>query len=322
MKKVDEAKTKLNINNYKEVQKESGPFYFLMRFFKILFLIIMTLLLILLIIELIPKKEKMYFRYMLGKNIIHNNSNIKNDYSFQNIINSVNSNKYLDSENKKFIIESLRKEIEENYKYIDIRKCSQRLKTLKVNFESIKEDKQDSKGIHFAGNYNQFSNTIYIYDTKPNLSLENCNKQSYFHELNHLISTNSFKSFFEIDILSETLNEIFTREYFNEEINQELDGYDKLIDYAYAFAELLPDDTLRKYKFYEDENILIEALLEIDNNFDEVYKLLNSLNLENINNSNQDFYDSYNYFYERKYDKRIEEDEIYNLTQKKYFTQK
>ena len=75
-------------------------------------------------------------------------------------------------------------------------------------------------------------------------------------------------------------------------------------------------------KFYEDENILIEALLEIDNNFDEVYKLLNSLNLENINNSNQDFYDSYNYFYERKYDKRIEEDEIYNLTQKKYFTQK
>ncbi len=75
--------------------------------------------------------------------------------------------------------------------------------------------------------------------------------------------------------------------------------------YAYAFAELLPEDTLRKYKFYENNNILISALLEIDDNFDQVYKLLNSLKIENINQRQKEFHDSYEYFYEKKYGEKI-----------------
>ena len=98
---------------------------------------------------------------------------------------------------------------------------------------------------------------------------------------------------------------------------QQYQGYEKEMVYVYGLAEILSDDILRKYKFNDNQSILISGLLEIDNNIEEVYKLISSINSVNINdNKNEEekkenyrkIHDGYSYFYEKKYNKKMFDD--------------
>lgn len=196
-----------------------------------------------------------------------------------------------------------------------------------------------------GGNYNSFFNKINIYEQSehdiPNsyqneiFNFSTCDKKVFFHELNHLITKNTLitsadtifinlengkinNSRKEIsdsaqiinkEIFLESINEIFTLEYLQD--NKEY-IYDKDLIYAYVLIEILPENVIRKYKFYDNQSILISGLLQIDNNIDEVYKLFYSINKVCENNGTETDYknihDGYAYFYEKKYNKKMSED--------------
>ena len=157
----------------------------------------------------------------------------------------------------------------------------------------------------------------------------------FFHELNHLLTKNSLTTLADTiitnlgdgkinnwrkntststqiinkDIFLESINEIFTLEYLQ---NNEDYLYNENIIYAYVLVEILPENIIRKYKFYDNQSILISGLLQIDYNIDEVYKLFYSINKVCENNgTNIDYkniHDGYAYFYEKKYNKKMSED--------------
>ena len=111
------------------------------------------------------------------------------------------------------------------------------------------------------------------------------------------------------EIFLEPINEMFTMEYFKNDM--EYKHNDEMI-YAYVLAEILPEDVIREYKFYDNQSILISGLLDIDNNIDEVYKLFLSINrvIEN-QYSEKDFkniHDGFSYFYEKRYNQKMSED--------------
>lgn len=213
--------------------------------------------------------------------------------------------------------------------------------------------------MNIAGKYNSFFNELYLYERidESNLSekykntkfdFSKTDKKVYFHELNHLITKNTisttmdtlarkletknirFKFIEEIsnsiqinnkNIFLETINELFSREYFEYDLENTYtknnEAYENEMMYAYILAEILPEDIIKRYKFEDNMSILISGLLEIDNNIDEVYKLISSLNSIKIyeNKSTElkkqnykKIHDGFAYFYEKKYNKKMEDD--------------
>lgn len=196
-----------------------------------------------------------------------------------------------------------------------------------------------------GGNYNSFFNKINIYEQIENdisnnyqneiFDFSTCNKRVFFHELNHLITKNTIITFTDTiitnlknrkinnsetditdssqivnkEIFLESINEIFTLEYLQ---NNEEYIYNENMLYAYVLIEILPEDIIRKYKFYDNQSILISGLLQIDNNIDEVYKLFYSINKVCENNGTEidykNIHDGYAYFYEKRYNKKMSED--------------
>ena len=123
---------------------------------------------------------------------------------------------------------------------------------------------------------------------------------------------------------TETVNELFTREYI--EIYSEkklglnkLKAYSEYMPFTYVLAEILDEKTLREYKFNDNQNIIINGLLEINNNFDKIFELITSINsidyyviYENDSNNEDEIYkkiyESLSYFYEKKFNKNLQDD--------------
>lgn len=282
MKKIE--KKEFHNSNIEKVQKQKGPFSFLVWIFKVEIII----LIIFLLINIIPDKVKFIAKYNIEKQFAHTINNNQNIDDFQN---ALNNNKYLSENDREIINKFLKQEIEENYNYIDMKQCVQKIKSLKVIRKNEKYEIE--KELNIAGSYSKLFNKIDIYTNDDEM---------YFHELNHLISKNNLGSSFKIDLLSEIVNEHFSQEYIN---SSNAKGYEQYMFYSYVLAELLPEDILRKYKFSDNEDVLITALLEIDSNIDEVYRLISSITLDG---NYKNFRDSYEYFYEKKYNRKIEDD--------------
>ena len=277
---------KFHKDDYKKVQNKDGPFYFLKWIFKVEFIILAVVLLIF----IFPNKIKFIAKYSIGKHF----TNIKRENeSISDIENAIDNNKFLSEDDKFFLNTVLINEIEENKQYINIKKCAKRIGNLRVIREN-KKYKTDN-ALNIAGSYIKLFNQIHIYENS---------KEILLHELNHLISDNSFESTFRINVLSESVNEHFTQEYIN---NSEIIGYENYIFYSYVMTELLSEEIIKEYKFTDNESIIIQALLEIDDNIDEAYNLISSIK---INGSGADFHNSYEFFYKKKYSKEIKDDII------------
>ena len=273
-------------DNCKKVQKKDGPFSFLMWLFKIEFIILVVVLLI----YFFPNKIKFIVKYNIGKHFLNSTIEEKNISKFEE---ALESNKYLSKNDKEIISTLLKKEIEENIEYIDLNQCNKKIEKLKVLRDNEKYKIDDD--LRVAGSYSKTFNQIVIYKN---------NGTVLFHELNHLISDNKFSSMFNIDFLAESVNEHFTQEYIE---NSDVTGYENYIFYSYAIAELLPEDVIKKYKFSDNENFIVKALLDIDDNLDKAYDLIDSIK---INENSSKFHDSYNHFYNKKYNKNMEDDFI------------
>ena len=304
-------------NKKKRVQKFNGPFYYFVWIFKIELLILV----ICLIIKLIPEKEKFSFYYNIEK--ILNSNPISNMYSVEHVSNSINNNRNLNNIEKEFINRTLEDELNENQNYINIQKCMDRFKNLDIKYKNREEDQRFvryslSNNLYIMGNYSEFFNEITLYSDDNVHNIESCNLENLFHELNHLISKNSIKSYQKINVLSETINEIFSREYYYKFSDcYEYDTYREYMAIGYLICELLPEEDIRKYKFTDDLNVLASALLKIDNNEDKAYSLVNSNYIDN------NFLNCYNYFYYKKYKENMMDNEkiliyLYNSNLQNY----
>ena len=332
-------KYKNNKSKYKKIKSqmdENNPFGFFKWIIKTEMIIVSAILLLFLIYRMIPGKIIFKIKYSIKKRFISSTSINNNNFNLNDLLNSISQNKKISIDEKMFIEKFLKDEVQENINYIDIKNLNERLKSLKTIYNKeyyldknnkLKKlnPKYDELGI--AGSYNAFFNKIEIYEQIEDYKIldnysdevfdfNNCNKEAYFHELNHFLSNTGINTDLNKSVFLESINELFTREYYysiNTEEVHDNNGYNHFIVLAYSMAELLPEDTIREYKFNSNESILIDGLLKIDDNMDEAYKLIVSANYLNVNNGKEDylnenfksFYEAYKYFYEKKYNNEI-----------------
>lgn len=334
-------------NNVKSQMNSEDSFGFLKWVIKTEITIALVFFIIICTYKLIPQKIVFEIKHYINRNFINSNekhivlSNVDNEKKYDTLIcDSLKKNKNLNNEEKEFINKYLKDEICENLNYIDTKKISKRLENLKINynkkyFYDEKEEEYKSNNLEFevlgiVGIYNAFFNEINLYEQieeyeifsnygEKDFGFNECNKEALFHELNHLLAKNSFNTITNKSIFSETINELFTKEYYYsidyaENIGEKI-AYDEFMMYAYGLAEILPDEVIKKYKFDNNESILIDGLLDIDNNIEKAYDLISSVNSLNIlekeksNDSYQNYqkiHDSYKYFYEKKYNEKME----------------
>lgn len=282
------------------------------------------------IFKIIPEFTKFKMKYWVSSLFLTND--IESEKSIFFVLEAVRKNEYLNDDNKEFIEKYLIPEIKENSQFIDLEKVAKRLETLDVEYNKkyeinlknkeilLNNPKEASLGV--AGMYNSIFNKINLYEqiefenvddtyVERNYDFVTSDKTVYFHELNHvlaegnLVSSMSFLNIAKQDILSELINELFAREYYDEE---RFYGYEEQMMYIYALAEILSENTLREYKFNNNEAIIIAGLLEIDNNLEKAFELINTVEVINENPTDENYkklHDAYEYFYEKKTGKKI-----------------
>ena len=318
--------------------------------------VILFFAIIFLVFNLIPNKQKFIMKYKISKAFCKESFD-NDEYTYDDFICAVNNNDSFTPESKELIISLMEKEITENKEYINYKKMLDRFSSCKVSyFKNAKNVKNGYKVIsekaNVAGNYNVFFNEMSFFENndinsenvtyvEDSAKLTNINETVYFHELNHMQTNYTISSVLNklasknpvlnMTMLTEAFNEIFSQEYIREYLDENLDiennkSYSDYMPIAYAFAEILPEEAIRKYKFNDNECILISALLEIDNNIDEVYNLISAINSidylkyqkqinpdstqldTEIANNYKKIYNGFSYFYEKKNNKSMDND--------------
>lgn len=321
--------TKINTDKVKKVLNK-GPFYFI-RFALIAQIIIFAIMFSFdAILKIIPEKNKFEIKYNIQKIFVNNKYN-NDENSLIYCLEALNKNEYLDENNKVFIKEYLLNEIKENKEFINIKKVAKRLETLKVNYnKKYLIDELNNKliindvkihNLNIAGRYNSFFNEINMYEqidetliskdyNDKKFGFNEASKTAYFHELNHVITDGTFKNSVSKNALnsnniySELINEVFAREYYFQEISA---GYEEQIRYMYVFAEILPEDVLRKFKFNDNESILISGLLDIDNDIEKAFELMYSIEHIQEENSGKKIHDLFEHYYTKVSGEKIKD---------------
>lgn len=217
------------------------------------------------------------------------------DYHFSIIEDALENNTNLTDEEKAFI-RQLKFIFDENHEYIDIEMVKERLSTLKINYDS------NTRG-NYGGVYNTRDNEITLYDCT---NFGDCQISGFIHEFLHILQQPSN------DFLKELSNEFFTREtvrrLYDAGIISEDDlrtkdytivplfgnGYDDYMPTYYVLAELLDEETLRKYQFGCDTNTIIKGL-SYDNdkiiNQENAYAFIADINSARVYNEATQMFD-------------------------------
>lgn len=237
------------------------------------------------------------------------------DIDFESCINDNNN---LTEDEKSFLI-SISNQLIEHEKYMDKFTIEDRLKNLKIDYQG--EAFYDTYGYSVGGCYCQSTNTIIL----PNTTFSEADKNDFIHEFLHVFQNNSH------DFLQELSNECLAREIelklFEEGILSELNiskGYDDYIHNYFMLSKLVGKESLIKYQYSCNIDVIKSELLAISNDDNVVNSLINELNNSRIyneeNNSyepkiffeqdetNKKIYDLLNILYVFKYNKEINED--------------
>ena len=194
----------------------------------------------------------------------------KQGYNFEIIEKAIRANENLSDEEKSFFLKS-KPYFDDMGEYIDLKTVIDRLANLKVNYTT-----EECKSPNIAGEYSSASNVITMYKTD---SFENSDKSVLLHEFFHVTQKGFSKR-----LMMELSDEAATREYIrNLAEDGKLDkssfmceydvpiyglGYDQCMKVYYLLANLLDEDTIKKYQVIPADNILMDALAEIENNAD------------------------------------------------------
>ena len=277
------------LNNDKKVPLK--PFWCFKYLIKKEILIVLLICIIFILCNIFPKNLKLTIRYNINNVFYSNTNNGINE--FEKIENSINENKYLKNEEKNFITSKIKDEYTENFNYINSKNVSKNLKNLKISYD-ISDEKR------LGGEYNLFSDEIIFYNSEENMDYYD---KILFHELNHVFTNYNFNS--KSKVLTEITNEMFTIEYLDSNIPVDIGAYEKYMPYIYLLSELIPTEKIKEYQYSNNENILISELLNIDNNIEKAYDLIDGINTINTKNSLNKTYDAYSYFYEKKYNSSV-----------------
>ena len=271
-------------------------------------------------------------------NLVYDNKS----FNFNNVTSAIDSNPHLSDEEKKFLY-GLKDEIEENIDYIDIDKLNNNLANLNINYNSETKTINNKKDIlidyNVTGSYTYMGinkDTIDLYDSFYNhpTCFANSDKTTLIHEINHLVNNKSALlsipgyqgniigstySVFDVEtnIMHEMVNELFSREYANGfNVDDDFKGYDNLMPIMYVLAEIIDDDTLRRYKYNSDDYYLNNYFksLGVEDNY--IYSLYKDLNLacsniltdEERTINNNEIYNIIKYIYAKKYNKDMDND--------------
>lgn len=295
----------------------------------------------------LPSKTQVQLRYNLDNIFEKDLTNKNKDYTYDDIIKAINSNENISQKEKKFWIESLEEEFEENKKYIDIETVIERLKKCQIKYHKKYTYNEKTNQYELTNpkrkdgliaNYNYNLNIINMYEDDIELADidENYDKKefdfneanlegTYFHETNHLLTI--FGAINESILSREIINELFTREYFekyrkNHSEAKASNGYVDKIGIGYALAEILSEETLRIYKYNDSSNFIISELSEIDNgNSEKAFEFITAINSIDLYNTltqnekekqenNKKIHDSLAYFYKQKTGKNMSDDLI------------
>ena len=271
-------------------------------------------------------------------NIIYDNSS----YSFSDVKTSIDSNPNLTDEEKEFLY-GLEDEINENINYIDIKKLCSNMHNLTINYNSENKLANNKKDVlidyNIAGSYTYMGinkGNIDLYDNLFNHTtcFTDSDKTTLIHEVNHVVNNKSpllsipgiqgnvvgstYAVFdVETNIMHEMVNELFSREYANGfNVDDTFNGYNDLMPVMYALAEIIDEDTLRRYKYNSDDYYLNNYFKSIGVEDYYIYSLYKDLNLVYSNTLNndeialnkQEIYNIICYMYEKKYNMNMEND--------------
>lgn len=262
----------------------------------------------------------------------------KSNYSIERIFKIIDNNEKLTLEEKKFV-KKLRVEIEENREYIDFEQIERNLAELDIEYPSNVEEKGNIK---ITGNYclmGSERNKINVFNEYKYISgnIENCNKTTLIHELNHLLTRRGFWKnvpgetgdmlgdiYCDIgiknEIFEEMVNELFSREYkFTGLENIRNTAYRDFMPVMYSLCEILNEKTLREYKFSGNIYGVVQEITDLGVDIETVYELFKSLNLtsyllqqEKLENeyykNNQKIYGIIKEIYEKKHRSPMEND--------------
>lgn len=174
----------------------------------------------------------------------------------------INSNYRLTTDEKEFLYSSSIILLE-NSEYIDFDQVDNFLLRTDVSFESYDEFIQ---GRYYGGS----QKIELMFD-----SLNEAAKPVYLHEILHGYSLIPNKS---ASYLEEIYNEICTKEYCDElGIAPSVCGYDNDLVVGYILEELLGVEPIRNYKFKGDNDIIIDALLNIGALEEDITRFFNDL---------------------------------------------
>ena len=258
------------------------------------------------------------------------------NYSYDEIITIINSNRDLNDKEKLFLINGLEKEINENIEFIDISQLKRNLSELKIIYHNKYEYNPfvgNVKGRYIS--YGSYRNRIDLYGDEKYItnSYNDCDESTLVHEINHLLNKRSFlltlsgsfgntaevvRLAMGLDkggAMEEMFNELFSREYYNDFSRKErTNGYSRIMPVMYALCEILDETTIKKYKFDSDYFYIVNYFDSIGVDKTYIYNLYNYLELINQNCAEKDIYlKTYNiikYCYETKYGMEMENDLI------------
>lgn len=189
-------------------------------------------------------------------------------YKFDDIKKAIKTNPNLTASEKEFI-NKLKFVFDENHEYMDLDLIINRLSTLHIEY--IKEMNDN---VQIVAQYNIKENKIILYNTE---NFEDVELSYFVHEVFHV-----FQSYAINRLSLELTNELTTREVlrrmnemgFIEDNKQFLNSLEKYSNYGngyepcmraeYLLANILPKEVIQAYQFGCTDDILVNALLEID----------------------------------------------------------
>lgn len=189
-------------------------------------------------------------------------------YKFDDIKKAIKTNPNLTASEKEFI-NKLKFVFDENHEYMDLDLIINRLSTLHIEY--IKEMNDN---VQIVAQYNIKENKIILYNTE---NFEDVELSYFVHEIFHV-----FQSYAINRLSLELTNELTTREVlrrmnemgFIEDNKQFLNSLQKYSNYGngyepcmraeYLLANILPKEVIQAYQFGCTDDILVNALLEID----------------------------------------------------------
>lgn len=255
------------------------------------------------------------------------------DYDFKEIEKALDDNENLTEEEKNFI-KQLKFVFDDNYKYMNINDIIERLSTLKIEY--IQDMEEINSNVR--GYYTRSINKIVVLGCND---FESTDINVFVHEFLHVLQNPSK------DFTRELSNEFFTREivrklYDDKIISEEKinkisggigepkiygKGYNDYMCLYYTLAELVDEETLRKYQFNCDIKTLVKGVSDTNGRIipqDEIHNFINYLNNSRIYNEKtnmyepsasfeveniiQECYNSLNYYFVEKYGYNISDD--------------